>query len=360
MSTTARSRAVANENRQIEVSEQRAIAARNAEQAKPRNALEAMAGRLNVSAGSLKNTLLATVFKECRSDEEFVALCLVANEYKLNPLLKEIYAFPAKGSGIVPMVSVDGWIRMMNEHPQFDGIEFDYHADENGDVEAIESIIFRKDRQHPIKTIEYLDECKGNSGPWNKSPLRMLRHRALIQGARIAFGFSGINADIEDGEYQAVTVLDAEPKTLPSAKSLAEELDDSIPNFDKREEQHDHYTGEVLQRDSRGMTNVDEETARQLDAGNDGTLAEDNPTAEEGPAQEQRGEANAGAEDQPAWVREVRGIRGSIAAAKTLKAIENIERDWVGRVMNGVSDDAVVRDVDKQIAAKKRALKAEG
>ncbi|CDO37624.1 RecT family recombinase [Novosphingobium sp. KN65.2] len=361
VATTARQRAIANENRQIDESRDRAIAAREAEQRKPRNALEAMAGRLNVSAGSLKNTLLSTVFKECRNDEEFVALCLVANEYKLNPLLKEIYAFPAKGGGITPMVSVDGWIRMMNEHPEFDGIEFDYHADANGEIEAIESIIFRKDRAHPVKTIEYLDECKGNTGPWNKSPLRMLRHRALIQGARIAFGFSGINADIEDSDFQNVTVLDATPKTLPSAKSLAEELDDGIPDFDKRGEHVDEETGEVLDHDSRGMTEVDEDTARQLDAGddaNDGTFdEEENPTAEEGPTQEQR-RAEPAEEEEPAWVKVVRGTRGSIASAKTVQAIDAIERDWLNKVRPGVPDQAAIREVEQQITAKKKAFKA--
>lgn len=351
--TTARSRAVANENRQIEASQQRAIAAREAEPRKPRNALEAMAGRLQVSAGALKSTLMETVFKGCRSEEEFIALCLVANEYKLNPLLKEIYAFPSKGGGITPMVSVDGWIRMMNEHPEFDGIEFDYHADENGDVEAIESVIYRKDRSHPVKTIEYLHECKRGTDPWKTSPLRMLRHRALIQGARIAFGFSGISADLDDTEVQAITVMDAAPKTLPSAKSLAEELGDSIPNFDKREEQHDPYTGEVLQRDSRGMTDVDEETARQLDAGNDGTLAEDNPTAEEGPAQEQRGEANA----EPAYLSKVRDLRQKLSAAKGIKAVEMVEREWLNTVIGTVDDESLVRSFDRDLQRRKAEVK---
>ena len=47
---------------------------------------------------------------------------------QLNPFTKEIYAFPdSKSGGIVPMVSIDGWCRIINEHPQLDGIGFEMH-----------------------------------------------------------------------------------------------------------------------------------------------------------------------------------------------------------------------------------------
>lgn len=188
--TTARGRAVARQDDHI----QQNVA--NIQATKRPSALALMATRLGVTEGNLQNTLKATVFKNC-SDAEFVALVIVANEYKLNPLTKEIYAFAAKGGGIVPLVSIDGWVRIMNEHPKFDGIEFEDIVDENGKVYAIESTIYRSDRSRPIKVTEYMEECKRNTDPWSKSPNRMLRHRALIQGARYAFGFSGIYADDE-------------------------------------------------------------------------------------------------------------------------------------------------------------------
>lgn len=51
-----------------------------------------------------------------------------------------------------------------------------------------------------------------------------------------------------------------------------------------------------LARDSRGMTEVDEETARKLDTGNDGTLSDNNPAAQEGRADEQHGDHHDGGE----------------------------------------------------------------
>ncbi len=161
----------------------------------------------NVSNESLQATLLNTVFKGANYDQ-LVSLVIVANQYGLNPFTKEIYAFPSKGS-ITPIVSVDGWSRIINDNPQCDGIQF-----EQDDVSAT-CKIYRKDRTHPTIVTEYLSECEMTNSPvWKKYPKRMLRHKALIQCARIAFGFSGIYDEDEahriDGGITTV-VSDAEP-----------------------------------------------------------------------------------------------------------------------------------------------------
>lgn len=135
----------------------------------------------------LVETLKATAFKGGNvTYAQMTALMLVAQQYNLNPWTREIYAFPDKG-GIVPVVGVDGWSRIMNDHPQFDGMEF------KQDDESCTCIIYRKDRSHAIAATEYMAECKrNNAGPWQSHPRRMLRHKAMIQCARLAFGFGGI------------------------------------------------------------------------------------------------------------------------------------------------------------------------
>jgi phage recombination protein Bet len=137
---------------------------------------------------NLTETLKATAFKSGTqvTDAQMTALLVVANQYGLNPFTKEIFAFPDKG-GIVPVVGVDGWARIINNNSQFDGMDFEQ------DAESCTCIIYRKDRGHPIKVTEYLSECKrANAGPWQSHPKRMLRHKAMIQCARLAFGFGGI------------------------------------------------------------------------------------------------------------------------------------------------------------------------
>ena len=134
----------------------------------------------------LIHTLKATAFKGEVSDAQMTALLLVANQYGLSPWTKEIYAFPDKNNGIVPVVGVDGWSRIINSHPQFDGIDFEQ------DEQSCTCIIYRKDRSHPIKVTEWMAECKRGTGPWQSHPRRMLRHKAMIQCARLAFGYGGI------------------------------------------------------------------------------------------------------------------------------------------------------------------------
>lgn len=153
----------------------------------------------------LVTTLKQTAFKsrEPVSDAQLTALMVIANEYGLNPFTKEIYAYPDQHKGIVPVVGVDGWIRIVNEHPQFDGIEFDTQPD------AVTARIYRKDRSRPTVVTEYLEECRRNTDPWKNMPRRMLRHKALMQCARVAFGFALY--DDEEGQVVAAggTVIDA-------------------------------------------------------------------------------------------------------------------------------------------------------
>jgi hypothetical protein len=184
-------------------------------------ALGIMAARLNLEPEKMMNVLKSTVFSACRNNEELAALVVVANEYGLNPLLKELYAFPAKGGGIVPMVSIDGWVRMVNNHPQLDGIEFDTIKDSAGKLEAVTCRIHRKDRTRPVEVTEYLSECKRSTEPW-KMEHRMLRHKALMQCARYAFGFSGITDEDEarDIGMRDVTPPAALAKTIARAETV--------------------------------------------------------------------------------------------------------------------------------------------
>ena len=160
-----------------------------------------LATKLDMGDGAdLIGTLKATAFKGQVSDAQMTALLVVANQYALNPWTKEIYAFPDKNNGIVPVVGVDGWSRIINSHPQFDGIEFEQEA------QSCTCIIYRKDRQRPIKVTEWMDECKRGTGPWQSHPRRMLRHKAMIQCARLAFGYGGIY-----DQDEAERIVEAQP-----------------------------------------------------------------------------------------------------------------------------------------------------
>jgi phage recombination protein Bet len=160
-----------------------------------------LATTLDMGDGAgLIETLKATAFKGQVSDAQMTALMVVANQYALNPWTKEIYAFPDKNNGIVPVVGVDGWSRIINSHPQFDGIEFEQND------QSCTCVIFRKDRNRPIKVTEWMAECRRGTGPWQSHPKRMLRHKAMIQCARLAFGYGGIY-----DQDEAERIVEAQP-----------------------------------------------------------------------------------------------------------------------------------------------------
>jgi phage recombination protein Bet len=174
------------------------------------SAINVMAARMSVEPTKLFDTLKSTVFAKA-TNEELLALVVVANEYDLNPFLKEIYAFPAKGGGIVPIISVDGWGKMLIRQPDFDGMEFEFADDEKGEVYSCTCTIYVKNRSHPVKITEYLHECKRNTEPWNNMPRRMLRNRTLCQASRVAFGFSSQLHEDEALDISATVV-----PTMPS------------------------------------------------------------------------------------------------------------------------------------------------
>jgi phage recombination protein Bet len=188
--------------------------------------VQKFAAKYSVDEAKFLDTLKATAFKQkdnvAITNEQMTMLLVVADQYGLNPFTKEIYAYPDKGA-IVPVVSVDGWARIINENPQMDGLEFVYSPEtttHKGKVVHtwIDCIITRKDRTKPIVVREFLDEVMRTvsfATPWDTHPKRLHRHKTLIQCARLAFGFAGIF-----DQDEAERILEAE-KTVEGTTTQA-------------------------------------------------------------------------------------------------------------------------------------------
>ena len=187
-----------------------------------------MASRCNVDPAKLHSTLKNTVFKGA-TDDELLALVVTANTYELNPILKELYAFPKKGGGITPMVGVDGWIKIANRQPNFDGLAVDVFGDGKTPTHAT-GTIYLKDRTHPVKVTEYFEECKRNTDPWNQMPRRMLRNKAIIQAIRLAFGVSGIHDEDEARDISGHVQIVSGAKPVFRTRAVEpEDIEDDIP-----------------------------------------------------------------------------------------------------------------------------------
>lgn len=190
-----------------------------------RKLIEVMADRVGLEPTVFRDTLARTVMPAGFSPEEFAACLLVANKYDLDPLTKQIYFMKTKGGGIQPIVSVDGWAHIVNRNPAHDGMTFTDKLDEKGKLHSITCSIRRKDRAHPIEVTEYLDECRGESPAWKKTPARMLRHRAMMQCARYAYGIAGVMDRDEYDQWQDKTHAPAlqvvSEADMPTRKSSA-------------------------------------------------------------------------------------------------------------------------------------------
>ncbi|MCJ0972721.1 phage recombination protein Bet [Pseudomonas sp. PS1] len=230
---------------------------------KPASLASRMADRFGVDPNEMMQTLKATAFKGQVSDAQMQALLIVADQYGLNPWTKEIYAFPDKG-GIVPVVGVDGWSRIINENGAFDGMDFQQ------DDESCTCIIYRKDRNHPIKVTEWMAECKRNTQPWQSHPKRMLRHKAMIQCARLAFGYTGI---FDEDEAQRITEKDVTPSA--SEPDITPALE-SIQNASSMEELHAAFKAAWNQHPAARarLTAVKDERKKALSEPIEGELVE--------------------------------------------------------------------------------------
>lgn len=137
---------------------------------------------------------------------EFLMIC---REHKLNPATREIYGFYSysnrNGWTLQTGVEIDGWLKLANQHPQYDAFEIEHHFAVNSKGERIKLAtsctvrVFRKDRSRPTTLTLDMDEWQEETPVWNKKPNWQLGVKAIKHGLRCAFGFAGIgDLDVEE------------------------------------------------------------------------------------------------------------------------------------------------------------------
>ena len=147
------------------------------------------------------------------SQADLERLLLIAERLGLDPLSNEIYALEKSAAAgqkapIIFVVGVDGWTKIINSHPAFDGMRFVESAPGDDELPLyFECTIFRKDRKVATSVREYMYEVHTNQGAWLTHPRRMLRHKAMVQCARLCFGLSGIYDPDEASRIQETQPL---------------------------------------------------------------------------------------------------------------------------------------------------------
>lgn len=142
-------------------------------------------------------TLKQTVCKGA-TDAQFKMFIEVCRETGLSPWLKEIWYIPSVGI----MAGRDGYLRVANEHPMFDGMETLIERDtKNIPIKATCSV-WRKDRSHPIKCEAYFSEYKKQSQIWDKYPSAMLAKVAEVLALKRSFSINGVVTEEEIGPQE--------------------------------------------------------------------------------------------------------------------------------------------------------------
>ena len=149
----------------------------------------------------------------------FIGVC---SKYGLNPLVRECAAF-ISGGKLQIIVMIDAWYKMVNRQDTFDGVEFEDKFDGSDKVTSTTCKMYLTNRSRPICVTEYLAECKdAKSSVWARWPNRMLRHKAYIQAARMAFGISEV---IDDDEKNRITSNSSPEKNITPQQDVPSHAD---------------------------------------------------------------------------------------------------------------------------------------
>lgn len=196
--------------------------------------LTTVAEKYELEPSALTSVLKATVMPKGCTNEQLAMFLMVCHKLDLNPVTGEIYAIQKKGGGIQVVVGVDGYITMIHREDDLDGIDFKIE-EVNGKLYSCTCSIYRKSMRNPVSITEYWSEVNRNTNPWQTHPRRMLRHKALIQCARVAFGYAGlVDADEAERIREVKPVYDPLVEQEP-VKSLDHESDDAASDVEIQE-----------------------------------------------------------------------------------------------------------------------------
>jgi recombination protein RecT len=177
-----------------------------------------------------------------------------------------------------------------------------------------------------------------SKGPWADWFGEMARKTVMRRHSKTLPMSGDVFTDVEGHEHEAaasaVHTLDAVEPDAPVA----------LPGRDQLDAVHDETvdgdTGEVLTQDARGMTEVDEETARALDAGQ----VEDDDQAEGQEPEDER----------PAWWGKVQWIKEAIVVAKSKQQLKESDSEFIN-IRAGLPDD-VISEIEALLTARRAEL----
>lgn len=159
------------------------------------------------------------------TDAEFQLFGEIVRSTGLNPITKEVWAIKA-GGRLQLMTGINGFLKIANSHPQYDGMEVDYEW-QDGKLIAATAKVYRKDRRFPSVATAYMAEYKKSTPIWQQMPSVMLSKCAKSLALREAFiqELGGLyTAEEMPAQYAQATIVAAEDEELVVSKKTGEVL----------------------------------------------------------------------------------------------------------------------------------------
>ena len=148
------------------------------------------------------------------TEPEFLLFAEMCRATGLNPATKEIWAIKA-GGRLQLMTGINGFLRIANSHPEFDGMEVAFEWDGKTLVSCTVKV-HRKDRKYPSVATAYMSEYGKQTPIWRTMPTVMLSKCAKSLAIREAFiqELGGLyTAEEMPPEFAAPKTV-VEPKTV--------------------------------------------------------------------------------------------------------------------------------------------------
>lgn len=136
-------------------------------------------------------TLIKNIAAPKCTDDEFKLLLYQAKTYRLDPLLKQIWA--VKYSDNKPasiFAGRDGFLAIAHRSGAFDGMESGFRTEGTNVIGWAK--VYRKDMSHPFCVEVNMKEYNRNQGTWLTHGTTMIVKVAEAQALRKAFQISGI------------------------------------------------------------------------------------------------------------------------------------------------------------------------
>lgn len=150
------------------------------------------------------------------TDDEFRLLLYQAKTYRLDPLLKQIWAVKySDGKPASIFAGRDGFLAIAHRSGAFDGMESGFRTEGTNVIGWAK--VYRKDMSHPFCVEVSMKEYNRNQGTWLTHGTTMIVKVAEAQALRKAFQISGLYSPDELPEPEKppmkdITPPDDEPK----------------------------------------------------------------------------------------------------------------------------------------------------